>query len=200
MDADLFTSIQDGRSSAFHAATCSALPRSTFGEQAIYTPDPLAAAIVSHFKPSGRICEPCKGGGAFVRAMPGCEWFEIEEGRDFLQADGQWDWIVTNPPWKDTGAFLQKSMKHADNIVFLCWLTAMLTKARNRMVQEAGFGVVEMLLVPTPPPPWPQSGFQLAATWVRRGWQGSAAFSSLNDQALRSAPTADVERKKDSEL
>jgi len=159
---------------------CSALPRADFGEQAIYTPDELAGAIVDHFKPSGRICEPCKGGGAFVRAMPGCEWFEIEEGRDFLTAEGRWDWIVTNPPWKDTGAFLQKSMKHADNIVFLCWLTAMLTKARNRMVQEAGFGVVEMLLVPTPPPPWPQSGFQLAATWVRRGWQGSAAFSSLN--------------------
>jgi len=26
MDADLFTPIQDGRSSAFHAATCSAFP------------------------------------------------------------------------------------------------------------------------------------------------------------------------------
>lgn len=158
----------------------SSMPKTEYGKQEIYTPDSLAKTIVSHFKPSGRICEPCKGGGAFVRAMPGCEWFEIEEGRDFLKAEGHWDWIVTNPPWKDAGVFLEKSMAHADNVVFLTWLTAVLTKARHRKIAESGFGIVEMLLVPTPPPPWPQSGFQLAATWIRRDWQGGAAFTTPN--------------------
>lgn len=160
----------------------SALPkaREHAGEQAVYTPDELAAEIVAHFRPAGRVCEPCKGGGAFLRAMPGADWFEIAEGRDFLTAEGRWDWIVTNPPWRDVGPFLAKAMECADNVVFLCWLTGVLTKARLRMIREAGFGIAELLLVPTPPPPWPQSGFQLAATWLRRGWRGSAAFSMHN--------------------
>lgn len=152
------------------------------GEQAIYTPDDLAVVIVKHFKPAGRICEPCKGGGSFLRAMPGADWYEIAEGRDFLKAQGQWDWIVTNPPWELVAEFLTKSMQCADNIVILCWLAALYTKARQRMIKEAGFGMVEMLYVPTPPPPWPQSGFQLAAMWLRRGWTGGVQISAPNDE------------------
>jgi len=155
----------------------SAMPKSEYGKQEIYTPDELAGLIVRHFRPSGRICEPCKGGGAFTKHLPGCDWYEIEEGRDFLQAAGQWDWIVTNPPWKDVKPILEKSMETSENIVFLCWLTAIFTKARQRMLKENGFGVVEMLYVPTPPKPWPQSGFQLAAIWMRKGWGGSTTIS-----------------------
>ena len=152
------------------------------GVQEIYTPDDLARMIVNHFRPSGRICEPCKGGGAFVRALPGCDWFEVQEGRDFMAADGKWDWIVTNPPWNDVRLFLRKSMQHADNIVFLCWASAWWTKARQREIREHGFGMVEMLSCPTPPPPWPQSGFLLSAVWLRRGWNGGTLISSPNDQ------------------
>lgn len=150
------------------------------GVQEIYTPDDLAKMIVNHFRPSGRICEPCKGGGAFVRALPGCDWFEVQEGRDFMAADGKWDWIVTNPPWNDVRLFLRKSMRHADNIVFLCWASAWWTKARQREIREHGFGMVEMLSCPTPPPPWPQSGFLLSAVWLRRGWNGGTLISSPN--------------------
>ena len=142
------------------------------GEQEIYTPDNLAKLIVDHFKPSGRICEPCRGGGAFCRAMPGCEWYEKSDGKDFMLAEGRWDWIVTNPPWNDVTNFLRKSMRHADNIVFLCWAAAWWTKARQREMAENRFGMVEMCFVPTPPPPWPQSGFLLGAAWLRRGWTG----------------------------
>jgi hypothetical protein len=115
--------------------------------------------------------------------MPGADWYEITEGRDFLKAQGQWDWIVTNPPWELVAEFLEKSMQCADNIVILCWLAALYTKARQRMIREAGFGMVEMLYVPTPLPPWPQSGFQLAAMWLRRGWTGGVQISTPNDQA-----------------
>ena len=165
----------------------SCLPGNT-GEQAIYTPDELAALIVSHFKPSGRICEPCKGGGSFVRAMPGCDWYEIAEGKNFLTAQGRWDWIVTNPPWELVAEFLAKSMQCSDNIVMLCWLTALYTKARQRMIREAGWGMVEMLYVPTPPAPWPQSGFQLAAMWLRRGWTGGVQISAPNEKLTDSRP------------
>ena len=40
---------------------------SGIGKQDIYTPDDLAHLIVAYFCPSGRICEPCKGDGPFVR-------------------------------------------------------------------------------------------------------------------------------------
>ena len=78
--------------------------------------------------------------------------------------------------------FLTKSMQCADNIVILCWLAALYTKARQRMIKDAGFGMVEMLYVPTPPPPWPQSGFQLAAMWLRRGWTGGVQISAPNER------------------
>lgn len=39
------------------------------GNDVVYTPDPLALAIVEHFQPRGTILEPFAGGGAFVRAF-----------------------------------------------------------------------------------------------------------------------------------
>jgi len=153
------------------------------GEQVIYTPDDLAQLNVNHVKPSGKICEPCRGGGAFQRAMPGCDWYEKADGKDFMLAEGKWDWIVTNPPWNDLANFLRKSMRHSDNVVFLCWASAWWTKARLREISEQGFGIVEMCFVPTPPPPWPQSGFQLAAVWLRRGWTGSTLLRTPNEKS-----------------
>jgi hypothetical protein len=149
------------------------------GNDCIYTPDDLAAQIVAHFMPSGRTLEPCRGGGAFTRAMPGCDWCEIQEGKDFLLASGHWDWIVTNPPWSKFRLFLLKSMLVADNVVFLCLVNAWFMKARQEDIKAGGFGLVEICYVPTPPPPWPQAGFCLGAGWLRRGWQGSTAFSEL---------------------
>ena len=71
----------------------------------------------------------------------------------------------------------------------ICTLTGVLTKARVRMVRNAGFGYAEFLLVPTPPKPWPQSGFQLAATWLRRGWTGGTAFTMHNRALTNSEDT-----------
>lgn len=155
------------------------------GKQEIYTPDELAHAIVTHFRPRGKLCEPCKGAGAFLRAMPEADWYEKAEGRDFMAAEGHWDWIVTNPPWNDVALFLRKAMRHADNVVFLCWAASWWTRSRQREISQAGFGMVEMLCVPTPPPPWPQSGFQLAAVWLRRGWTGSMTINAPNDRLQR---------------
>lgn len=40
------------------------------GDDKIYTPDSLAKKIVTHYNPFGKKClEPCKGGGAFLRAF-----------------------------------------------------------------------------------------------------------------------------------
>ena len=153
------------------------------GNDRIMTPDATAEMIVKHFMPSGRILEPCRGAGAFVRAMPGCDWCEIDEGRDFLTAQGRWDWIVTNPPWSKMRDFLKHSMQVADNVVFLCLINAWFMRARQRDICQAGFGLVEVLHIEKlPPKPWPQAGFSLGAGWLRRGWNGATTFRTPNDR------------------
>lgn len=147
------------------------------GNDRVWTPDTLAAQIVAHFSPSGRILEPCKGAGAFVRAMPGCDWCEIDEGRNFLTTEGRWDWIVTNPPWSQFRAFLGRSMAVADNVVILSLVNAFFMRARVDDMRRAGFGIVEILMLPTPAKPWPQTGFQLGATHIRRGYAGPTTLS-----------------------
>jgi hypothetical protein len=78
------------------------LPRN--GDDQIQTPDALARAVVEHFLPCGRIVEPSSGDGAFLRALPrGADWHEIQNGKDFLKAEGRWDWAVGNPPFSWCG-------------------------------------------------------------------------------------------------
>jgi hypothetical protein len=149
------------------------------GNDRVYTPDCLAHDIVAHFLPCGRILEPCAGKGAFVRALPPCDWFEIDLGRDFFNCSAQYDWIVTNPPYSIFTEFLRKALRVADNLVILSPVSAFLQRARARLIQEAKFGIVEICGVPVPPKPWPQFGFSLGATWLRRGWLGSPQMTRL---------------------
>ena len=134
----------------------------------VYTPDTLAQEIVSHFKPVGKILEPCCGGGAFLKCMPTADWCEIEKGRDFFELHDHYDWIVTNPPWSKIRDFLRHSMEVADNIVFLMTVNHAFTKARVRDVENSGFCIKEISLVYSPKE-FPQSGFQLAAVHYAKG-------------------------------
>lgn len=107
-------------------------------------------------------------------------WCEKDEGRDFLTLTGHtFNWIITNPPWSKLRPFLKKSMEVSDNVVFLCLVNAFFMKARMRDMEEEGFGMKEILFVPTPPKPWPQTGFALGAVHIERGYAGSVTFSHL---------------------
>ena len=89
-------------------------------DDVVYTPDWAAKDIVDFFKPSGRILEPCKGGGAFMRQLPPeTEWCEIQEGRDFYAWNERVDWIVSNPPYKQIPKWLRRSMHIATEIVYV---------------------------------------------------------------------------------
>lgn len=85
----------------------------------VLTPDPVAQAIVERFKPSGRILDPCKGDGAFLQFMPGADWCEVREGRNFYDWTTPVDWIVSNPPYSIFADFLRHSFTVAENIVYL---------------------------------------------------------------------------------
>jgi len=123
--------------------------------------------------------EPCCGQGAFLRALSGCDWCEIDLGRDFFDCIDHYDWIVTNPPYSIFTGFLSKTMEVADNVVFLCPINSWFQRARARLIREAHFGIVEICSVPVPPKPWPQFGLSLGAAWLRRGWLGSPQFTKL---------------------
>jgi hypothetical protein len=83
------------------------------------TPDWIAEDMVRFFKPSGMVLDPCKGEGAFLRHMPGAEWCEIKEGRDFFLWTKSVDWIVSNPPYSTFTSFHDHAMKIANEIVWL---------------------------------------------------------------------------------
>lgn len=112
----------------------------------IYTPPNIAKEIVEHFKPSGRILDPCRGGGAFADEMPGCEWCELREGKNFFEWRKPVDWIVSNPPYSILDEWLIHSYTVATNIVYLLPLPKLFNSAqRLRMITELG-GIKELLV------------------------------------------------------
>ena len=157
------------------------------GNDRVYTPDHLALKIVQHFKPYGRCLEPCSGKGAFLKALDKhrqvgfARSYELDEGTDFFAGtpEERFDWVITNPPWSKLRAFLKKSMECSDNVVFLCLVNAFFMKARQQDMKVAGFGMKEILFVPTPPKPWPQAGFSLGAVHIKRGYNGPVTHSWL---------------------
>jgi hypothetical protein len=87
---------------------------------AVFTPAWCAADMVRHFRPQGRVLEPCAGDGVFLRYLPQeTEWCEIEKGRDFFARTEPTDWIITNPPYSKTRPFLRHALTLAEEIVFL---------------------------------------------------------------------------------
>lgn len=173
----------------------------------VNTPDELAKQIVGHFRPqiNGRVLEPCEGGEAFTRAFAsnGIEdviALEVTRGSDFFEFHEKVDWIITNPPWSQARMFLRHAYRVADNVVFLITLNHVLNlRARIADMEEAGFGIKEVLLCKTPSLPWPQSGFQLAAIHLSRGYNGQITWGWLDElqdrgSALSICPTAHILR------
>ncbi|MDE1170819.1 MAG: hypothetical protein PW734_06365 [Verrucomicrobium sp.] len=145
----------------------------------VQTPRPLAKLLVDHFRPAGRVLEPCRGEGHIYDLLPpGSPWCEILEGRDFLDWTERVDWVFTNPPWSRIREFLLHGMQVADDIVFLMTVNHAWTKARVRDVRENGFGFKELCMVDMPAS-FPQSGFQLGAVHWQRGWTGPITFSDF---------------------
>lgn len=69
------------------------------------TPPALAAQLVAslQLEPTDRLYEPFRGEGAFYDAFPAenpKDWSELCKGRDFKDYTGEYDWVITNPPFK----------------------------------------------------------------------------------------------------
>lgn len=165
--------------------------RDYVSDDVVQTPPALARRLVGHFRPHGRVLEPCAGRGNFLRALRAhaqratrVDWCERQRGRDFFAWQEPVDWIITNPPWSQIRPFLQHAMQVADDVVFLMTINHVWTKARVRDIRTAGFGLKEIVLVDMPRS-FPQSGFQLGAVHVARRWRGRVTltdWSELRDE------------------
>ena len=165
-----------GRGGLVPATNCPA-------QDLVMTPPELAAVVIGHFagRMSGTVLDPARGQGAFHDRFPvhlERDWCQITENRDFLDWQQPVDWVMTNPPWSRLRDFSRHAMRIAPNIVWLAPLTNLTTKARLRDLDEAGFGIAELVLIDTPKG-WPQSGFQLVAAWLRKGHSGGWSVTRL---------------------
>lgn len=148
---------------------------SNSGNDKIMTPICLAKIIVNHYKPQGKILEPCCGTGNFLKVMPTSEWCEIDKGKNFFDCQTSYDWIITNPPYSQYRAFLNKSMEIADNIVFLQLINATFYKARLRDIKGHNFGIKEIWCLATPSE-FPQFGFQMGCVYYQKNYKGYIKF------------------------
>lgn len=147
----------------------------------VFTPRALGLSIIQNLPLSGTVLDPCRGDGAFFDQLPNSverRWCEVDQGQDFLDWDEHVDWVVSNPPWSKMREFLNHGMNFADNVCYLAAFTHFTTKARVRDIKNHGFAMRSILFVPTPKE-WPQSGFQMAAVWLQRSWDGPCEMKHL---------------------
>jgi hypothetical protein len=73
------------------------------------TPNELAKDLIQYvpFCDTDILFEPFKGEGAFYNNFPAANpklWCELEQGKDYKDISGGFDWVITNPPFRlDTG-------------------------------------------------------------------------------------------------
>ena len=112
-------------------------------------------------QPNDRVIEPFKGEGAFFNSFPPHvqkDWAEIEQGKDYTDISGEYDWVITNPPfrlntngtrvnsfWYLLDYFTQRAKK---GIAFLandaCFGT--LTPKRQQILKDRGWGITKIVV------------------------------------------------------
>ena len=138
----------------------------------VLTPDAIAADVVKHFQPTGLMLDPCRGNGAFWKHMPGAEWCEAREGRDFFDWTERVDWIVSNPPYSIFADWMAHSLEIAENIVYLIPVNKIFNS--DRMMREIWTwgGVPEIYTVAGGGALGFPIGFAIGAVHFRRGYRG----------------------------
>jgi hypothetical protein len=148
----------------------------------VYTPPWCARDMVDHFKPSGTVLDPCKGAGVFLRFLPpGTAWCEIAEGVDFYQWRGPVDWVVGNPPYSQTRAWLRHSYRVAANVLYLVPFRN-LTSGYGLLEEMRAFGWLRHVRVyGTGGRLGFPMGNAVVAAHVARGYRGDTGFSFYSE-------------------
>jgi len=142
----------------------------------VFTPPEIAEAIVRHFAPTGKMLDPCRGDGAFWRNMPGADYCELQEGKDFFEYTQSVNWIISNPPYSCFSDWLRHSFEIAENIVYLIPINkAFNSSSMLRQTYEWG-GIAEIVHIgPGSKLKFPV-GFAVGAVHYKRGWAGGILY------------------------
>ena len=145
----------------------------------VFTPEWLTEKICSMFEISGKVLEPCKGEGAFLKFLPkDTDWCEITEGRNFFDYNKKVDWIVTNPPYSDFNRFLTHCFNLSENVVLLVPV-AKLFKSLGTLKQIFEFGnFVEIHTLPASKAGFP-FGFPCAVYYIKKNYLGLTKIKML---------------------
>lgn len=73
------------------------------------TPNDCAKDLIATitFEDGDSVLEPFRGEGSFYNNFPTSvtkDWGEIREGRDYRDLSGNYDWVITNPPFRLEGS------------------------------------------------------------------------------------------------
>jgi hypothetical protein len=127
------------------------------------TPKALAKDLIA-FCPlieGDKVIEPFKGEGAFYDVFPTFvekDWAELEQGRNYTDLSGSYDWVITNPPfrleignkrvnsfWFLLDYYTQRAKK---GVAFLgndmCFST--LTPRRQAILKERGWKITKVVV------------------------------------------------------
>ena len=78
--------------------------------------------------------EPCKGDGRIVLFLENkgiqTDWCEIQEGKDFFDHDGEYDLVLTNPPFSLAQEFIEHAMTQAPTVIMLLRINFLGAQAR----------------------------------------------------------------------
>lgn len=143
----------------------------------VYTPAWLAELVVNHFAPAGRVLDPCRGDGAFHRLLPGAEWCEIAEGRDFFAWGDRVDWCIGNPPYSCLLGWIRHSFKVADNVVYLMPLHRVFASYEFMDDIRRYGGIKEILLIGTGSDAGFPFGHALGCVHYSRGYAGPTKWA-----------------------
>lgn len=108
------------------------------------------------------LCEPFKGEGAFFNNFPADNpkiWAEIRQGKDYTQITEEYDWVITNPPFRLEGTdgkgknaiadlllyFLARARK---GVAFLVsdYGLGTLTPRRRKQIEDLGWNLTQMTM------------------------------------------------------
>ena len=146
----------------------------------VFTPEWLAEKICKMFPICGKVLEPCKGEGAFLKFLPkDTEWCEIAENINFYNYNKKVDWIVTNPPYSDFNRFLTHSFDLAENIVLLVPV-AKLFKSMGTLKEIFNYGgFVEIHTLPSSKAGFP-FGFPSGVYYLKKNYKDKTLIKMLD--------------------
>ena len=120
--------------------------------------------------------DPCRGDGAFWRHMPGADWCELQDGRDFFQWDAPVDWIISNPPYSVFANWLRHSFRVAENIVYLIPINKAFNSTPLLDDTHDFGGIAEIVHVATGRAIGMPFGYAIGAVHYKRGHRGAIKY------------------------